>query len=392
MKPTIGLGRVAGVRVGLHWSVLGIVVLLVVWLSARMPVILPGYAGGAYFVVAVLAAALFVLSLFAHEMAHAVMARREGIEVDGVTLWLLGGVARLRGEALTPGSDFRVAVVGPVTSLALGAVFGALAWLATVAGVTQLAVAVLVYLAWINVVLAAFNVIPAAPLDGGRILRAAVWARRGDRLTATIWAARAGRVFGFVLIGLGLAGAIAGVGSGLWWILIGLFVVTMASAEEQQARTGASLAGARVRDVMTRDPDTAHGDRTVAEFLHEVALYRRHSAFPLLDNAGRLQGLITLNRLRSVDEERRGSTSLREVACPAAEVPLADPDEPLSTLLPRLGGCADGRALAMSEGRPVGIVSPSDISRAVALRGLGVDLDSGGADLTHHRPERWRGG
>lgn len=372
MKATIRLGRVADVPVGLHWSALGVVWLLVLWITGWLPTALPGRPGPTYFLAAVLAAGLFLLSLLAHELAHAVVARRNGLEVEAVTLWLLGGVARLRGEARTPGADFRVAVAGPAVSALLGAVFGGLAWLADLAAVTDVVVVVLVYLAWINVVLAGFNLIPAAPLDGGRVLRAAIWARRGDRLTAAVWATRAGRVFGFLLIGLGLVRVFTGPG-GLWWVLIGLFVVTMAGAEEQQERTAWSLATVRVRDVMTPEPDVARGDHSVAEFLQGIALHRKHSAFPLLDEAGRVQGLVTLNRLRSVPQARRATTSLREVACPPAEIPLAEPDEPMTALLPRLGGCADGRALVMAEGHLVGIVSPSDISRMVTLRGMGVD-------------------
>jgi Zn-dependent protease/CBS domain-containing protein len=365
--------------------VLGVVVLLVVGLSVRLAATLPGYAAAWYPVAGVVAAVLFVASLLGHELAHAVVARHNGIEVDGITLWLLGGVARLRGQARTPGAEFRVAVVGPLASLVGVGVFAVLALLAAVGGLGALGVAVLSYLAWINLLLAVFNVIPAAPLDGGRILRAAVWAWRGDQLLATVWAARAGRVLGFLLIGLGLIRAVSGVGGGLWWILLGLFVVTMASAEEHQARTGAALAGTRVRDVMTADPDTVGGDSTVAEFLSEVALHRRHSAFPLVDQTGRLAGLVTLNRLRSVPAGRRATALLRDVACPVNEIPLADPDEPLAALLTRMGGCADGRALVLSDGRPVGIVTPSDISRAAALHGLGVPIDRGGADLTPSR-------
>ena len=243
---------------------------------------------------------LFVASLLAHEMAHAIVAQHNGVEVDGITLWLLGGVARLRGEAPTPGADFRISVIGPVTSLVVAGVFGAAAWLAELADLNGLVVAVPSYLAAINVVLAVFNTIPAAPLDGGRILRAAVWAWRGDRLTATVVAARAGRIFGFTLIALGLLLAIGGTGSGLWWMLLGLFIVTMASAEEHHARTSTALAGIKVRDVMTEHPETADGDSTITEFLRDTALLRRHSAFPLLDQAGQLQGLVTLNRIRAV--------------------------------------------------------------------------------------------
>lgn len=384
MRATIELGRISGVRVGLHWSVLGIVVLLITILSVRLPNIAEGYPWGLYLLAAAVTAVLFVASLFAHEMAHAIMARRNGVDVDGITLWLLGGVARLRSEALTPGAELRISGIGPVTSLGVAAVFGAVAWLVDTAGLGQLSMSVFRYLAGINVLLAVFNVIPAAPLDGGRILRAVVWAWRGDRLTATVLAARAGRLFGFVLIGLGFIQAISGVGLGLWWILLGLFVVTMASAEEHQARISTALSGLRVRDVMTAHPETAQAERNVAEFLQDVALLRRHSAFPLLDASGRLQGLVTLNRIRSIPLERRPSTSLREAACPPGEIPLAEPDDPLPALLARLNGCSDGRALVFTHGKLVGIVSPSDVARAAALHGVGVP-PGGGADITDWR-------
>ncbi|MFA1703229.1 site-2 protease family protein [Mycobacterium intracellulare] len=388
MRSTVRLGRIAGVAVGVHWSVLAIVALLVVGVSHHFSRMVPGYPWAAYPLVAALAAVLFVLSLLAHEMAHAIVAQRNGVEVDGITLWLLGGVARLRGEASSPGADFRISVAGPFTSLLVATLFGATAWLADLADMGALAVAVPRYLAAINVVLAVFNMIPAAPLDGGRILRAGVWAWRGDRLTATVVAARAGRLFGFTLIALGIFQAIGGLGGGLWWIILGLFVVTMAGAEEHQARTSNALAGIRVRDVMTEHPETADRNSTIAEFLRDVALLRRYSAFPLLDDVGRLHGLVTLNRIRGVPAERHATTLLGDVACPPGEIPRAQPDEPLSQLLPRLGGCSDGRALVFTGDRLVGIVSPTDISRAAALQGLGVQFRSGGADTGEVTPSR----
>lgn len=381
MTPTVKLGRIAGVAIGVHWSVLAIGVLLVAGLSTHFSRIAAGYPWSAYLLAAVVAATLFVVSLLAHEMAHAVVAQRNGVAVEGITLWLLGGVARLRGEAATPGADFRISAVGPLTSVLIAVVFGAAAWLGELAELNTLAVAVPGYLAVINAVLAVFNLIPAAPLDGGRILRAAVWAWRGDRLTATLVAARAGRIFGFSLIALGILQALGGLGlGGLWWILLGLFVVTMAGAEEHHARTSTALAGVRVRDVMTEHPETVDGDATITGFLHDVALLRRHSTFPLLDPSGRLQGLVTLNRIRAVPAGQRATTLLRDIACPPDEIPLAHPDEPLTALLSRLSGCADGRALVFVDDNMVGIVSPSDISRAAALHGLGVQI-GGGTDI-----------
>lgn len=386
MRATLPLGRWFGVPVGANAGILVILALigtaLAVW---HFPSVYPGRPAWAYAAAGLAAAALLVVSILLHELAHAVVARAGGIEVEQIVLWLLGGVAQLRGEPRTPGVDLAVAIVGPATSVLLGGVFGLSAglWLTLIG--SGLVSATLSYLAVLNVVLAVFNLIPAAPLDGGRILRAAIWAWRGDQYVATVWAARAGRLFGFTLIALGLVQAMTGLG-GLWYILLGLFIVTMAGAEEYQARTTAALAGVRVRDVMTPQPETVPGDLTVARFLHDVLLFRRHSAFPLVDAFGRVEGLITLNRIRSLSPEERATALLRQVACPVNEVPTAAPDELLTDLLPRLGGCADGRALVFERGRLVGIVSPTDISRAAALHGLTAEIGSGGPDISPGHP------
>ncbi|GAB3653043.1 site-2 protease family protein [Glycomyces tarimensis] len=374
MKATLRLGQIAGIRVGLHWSVLGVVVLLVLIVSSGMGAAYPGHSALVYIGAGVLAAALFMLSLLIHEIAHAIVARRHGVQVDDITLWLLGGVAQLKGDAPTPGADFRIAVIGPLASLLTAAAFTALTWLSGIFGIGEPWTPVLGYLAVVNVILAVFNLIPAAPLDGGRVLRAALWHLRGDRTQAAVWSARVGRAFGLFLLLIGVFGFFFGYGAGLWWVLLGLFIVVIASAEERQAQLGDALEGLRVRDVMTQDPDTAPGEANVEEFLHQTAMLRRHSAFPLLDEAGRLQGLITLNRMKAVAPEQRATTRLRDVACPPDEIPLARPDEHLNDLLRRMSESPDGRALVFSEGYLVGIVSPSDISRAVSLRGLGVDF------------------
>ncbi|WP_282772105.1 site-2 protease family protein [Saccharomonospora viridis] len=372
MSPTITLGTIFGVRIGVHWSVLGILAILLVALGFRSwPVLVPGYPAGAYVLAALAAAVLFLASLLAHELAHAVVARRQGIEVKDITLWLLGGVASLRSEARTPGAELRIAAAGPLTSVLAAAVFGALAWLFVAVDAPTLVVLLFTYLAVFNTVIAVFNLIPASPLDGGRILRAGLWAWKGDRVRAAVWSARAGQGFGIFLI---LAGAwqllFIGTGNGLWWILIGLFIAAVASAEEQQARLGSTLADARVFEVMTPDPDTTDADLSVNDFLHDVVLTRRHAAFPVVDADGRVEGLVTLNRMRSVPSEKREHLTVREIASPLTEVPTTKPDTPLTDLLPRLNEAPDGRALVFDEDRLVGIVTPTDVSRAVTLRGL----------------------
>lgn len=367
-------------RVQVDVSVIVVVVILVGTLAfGRFPAVLPGRSTVGYLAAAVVAAVLFMASVLAHEVAHAVVARRNGIEVESITLWLFGGVAQLKGDPRSPGADLRIAAVGPLTSLVLGVAFGAIAFGLSVAGVGGLPVAVIGYLAGINVVLAIFNLVPAAPLDGGRVLRAVLWTIWRDQQRAALAAARAGRIFGYLLVGLGLLQVAYGSSfSGLWLVLIGLFVVNAAAAEQQHARVGSLLRGVVVGNVMTAHPVVADPEQTVEEFIRRTALIHPFSSYPLTDPTGRLLGLITLNRVRSVPAERRTSTKLSEIACRPEEVPTARPDEPLADLLPRMAGCADGRAIATDgNGAVVGIVSPSDVSRAVQLASLARADDAG---------------
>jgi Zn-dependent protease/CBS domain-containing protein len=396
VRPSIPLGRIAGIQVGINASVFLIVVILVGGLTTgQLPAAFPDRSVTAYLIAAIIAAVLFLASLLAHELAHSLVARRNGIEVESIVLWLLGGVAQLRGEAKTPGADFRIAIVGPLTSLGLAIGFGLAAGGLGLLGATGLPSGVLAYLAATNAMLAVFNLIPAAPLDGGRVLRAALWRWRGERQTAAVNAARAGRVLGFVLIALGVLQVVTGYGlGGVWLALIGWFVVSAATAEEQQARLGGHVAGARVSEVMTAAPTILDSNLSVQDFVAQVALSHRFSTYPLIDAEGRLTGLVTLNRVRAVPLGLRATTSLREIACAPAEIPMARPDEPLVELLRRMHGCSDGRAVVVdSTDRVVGVVSPSDVARALQLtdlRSLDPYPAPSGADLTSLPPDRGR--
>jgi PDZ domain-containing secreted protein/Zn-dependent protease len=259
MDPSITLFRVRGIAIGAHWTWL-LVFAIVVWslASALFPATYPGLEGTTYLAMAVVAAALFFGSVLAHELGHALRGLREGLPIEGITLWLLGGVARLGGTPPSAGAEFRVAAAGPVITVVAVAVFGAaavagdrLGWPDPVQGVAD-------YLTRINAIVLAFNLVPALPLDGGRVLRSWLWHRQGSFVAATRSAARAGQAFGITLIAVGLLDLLAGASlGGIWLAFLGWFLLQAAQAEAMMAAVRRALSGARVRDVMRPEPPAA---------------------------------------------------------------------------------------------------------------------------------------
>jgi Zn-dependent protease/CBS domain-containing protein len=380
MTETFRLGRIAGVRVGVNWSVVVIFALISLGLAAgRFPTIYPDLPSAAYSTAGLVAGLVFFASLLAHELAHAVVARRHGVEVEAITLWLFGGVAKLKGEPATPAGDLQVAAVGPLVSLVLAAAFAALTLVLDAAGAPGLVAGVTGWLALINVVLAVFNLVPAAPLDGGRILRAVWWWRTGDRTRAAVGAAQAGRVFGWVLIAGGVALALLGGGiGGLWMALIGWFITNAARSEQHYAEVSHTLAGLQVRDVMSPDPTVVPAGLDVGSFIDHYVFAHRYSTFPVVDTAGAPVGLVTLGRVKSVAADRRAVTTVGQVAVPLASVTVVAPDAVLVEVLSTLTAGAEGRALVVEQGRVVGIVSPADVMRRIEVADLAGPPPAGG--------------
>ena len=366
----VPLGSVRGIRIEANWSVALIFALIAFGLATlQFPSVNPHQGALTYAIAAIVTAVAFFASLLAHELAHSLVARRFGLRVEKITLWVLGGVSRLSGEVPSPGAEVWIAGVGPLTSLVLGGIFIGAAVLfagtgparASVPGVFETALA---YLGITNVALAAFNVIPAAPLDGGRLLRAVIWWRTGDRVKATVWASRAGQAFGWAFIVGGVyAFFTTRQWTWLWFAFIGWFLAGSASAEAQQAVVTGQLRGIRVGQIMTPDPVTVPGSATVSEFLDGHLFRARHQGFPVIQDDRGVTGLVTVNRIRQVLPEERDRTRLADIACPLADVATAAPDDSVADLLPRLTECTDRRALVFRNGRLAGIISPSDIAR-----------------------------
>lgn len=373
MESNLGLGRIAGIRVGVHWTVLFIWWLLTWSLATTLlPDAVSGRSATEYWLAGGTTAVALLGCLLAHELSHAIVARRHGVATESIVLWALGGVAQLREDPPSPRSEFFIAGAGPAASLALAVVAGATGATLDLVGGPELATAALRWLTVVNVVLAVFNLLPGTPLDGGRLLHAFLWWRTGDRLEATRSAAGVGRFIGFGLVGLGVLEITSGYWAGLWLVLIGWFLLSAATVERELGGLQDLLGGVTVGDVMSADPDVAADAVTVEELLTDHILRHRHSSFPVEDERGRVIGLVTLADVKRVDPALRHQTSVRDIARPIDQVPSAEASEPIISLMTRLAGARPGhdrRALVVDahDGRVVGIVTPTDIARALEI-------------------------
>jgi Zn-dependent protease/CBS domain-containing protein len=366
MWSSFRLGRIAGIEFGVNWSWL-VVFALIVWTLASgiFPSTNPGLSKGTHIAMAIVAALFFFLSILLHEFGHALQARREGIEIDGITLWLFGGVARFKGSFRSAGAEFRVAIAGPLVSLALGALF---VLIALINGLPSAVDGVASWLGYINITLLVFNLIPAQPLDGGRVLHAALWRARGDFAWATRIAANVGRGFGYLLIAGGIAMFIFQSSfSGAWLAFLGWFLLNAATAEARYLLTQQALMGLRVGDVMTPNPVVVSADTTLGELMDSIMISQRHTTYPVVDD-GKTVGLLPLRCVTSVPRREWDVRRVRDCLVSLDKVPVLREDEDAVDALAELSQSAGGHGLVLSNGGLAGIVSSSDLARALEAR------------------------
>ncbi len=349
------------IRVDPSWL---LIAALIVWSLANgyFPEAAPGLHDIDYLALATVAMLGLFASLILHELAHATLARHYGLAVGGITLFLFGGVAELQQEPESPASEFRIAIAGPATSLALAGLFAAVSAAAQGVHVSSGLGALLDYLAGINLILALFNLLPAFPLDGGRILRAALWRSSGDLLEATRRASLIGRAGGYALVALGFAILFStrAVLGGLWPILVGLFLAAAASASWQQMLARRALAGRTVGDLMTRAVHVTGPDRTVRTLVDDVMLRHGVGFVPVIENGAAL-GYIDTAAVRGIDRDNWDATRVEDVFVPLSPEVTAGPGEPLEHLLARIADTGRRKFIVSGPGGFAGVITLSDV-------------------------------
>jgi Zn-dependent protease len=364
MPGSLRIGRILGVPVAIHWSLLAIGGLLTFDLATSgLPSAHPGHADWIYWVVAAATSIVFFAAVLAHEVGHAVVARRYDVGVEGIDLWLLGGMARLSDEAPSPKAEWRIAVAGPLVSILATVLFIGAAIGLNVLGDPGLLSAALAWLGVVNGILAIFNLLPAAPLDGGRILAAVLWRRHGDRLRAAETASQAGQFLGWVLIAWGLVGFLYGTGN-LFTVFIGWFLLTAARQDAFAARARAALAGLTVRDAAWFGIARAEAATDAATMLWERSRMGDVGLVAVERADHSVQGLVTERQLWRVPDGVMGVTPLASIATPIDRFGRATPDEPLVRALTRLHPL-NPLLTVWDAGRLVGVVTPQAIQRHV---------------------------
>jgi Zn-dependent protease len=364
------LGEVLGfeIRADPSWAVL---VLVVVWslASGFFPALYPNVATASAWILAILGTAGLFISLLIHELSHSVVARGYGLHVGGITLFLLGGAAEMQSEPATPKAEFLIAAAGPVVSLALAFVCYLATLVGGAVGLPNAWVGVPYYLSIVNLALAVFNMLPAFPMDGGRILRAALWAWRRDIRRATRVATRLGQGLGMLLIAAGAAQAVlaGNLVGGMWWALIGLFVHGNAGATYTRLEERLSLRGLRVRDMMTRRPISVAPDMSLQALVDEVVYRHHHHRYPVVV-AGRPIGYVGTHHLRAVAQAEWPRVTVREVMTPADRDNTIPAELDAQQALDLVQARRDGWIMVVEHGVLVGVLALRDLQACLRLR------------------------
>jgi Zn-dependent protease/CBS domain-containing protein len=356
------VGRIAGieVRIDSSWAVIALLITYSMYL--RLSILYPELSGGGAVGLAILSAVLFFGSVLVHELAHALVAQARGIRVQDITLFLFGGATRAKVDSRGPGDEFLIALVGPLTSGLLAGLFGLVAGLGSDLLSRALA-GTFGYLAWTNLLLAAFNLVPGFPLDGGRLLRSAIWKATGSLARATRIASVSGQGVGWLLVAAGVAWLLAGdLAGGIWFAFIGWFLVQAARSSYQELQLQQLLRGVEAEDVMAADLRRIPPELSLQEAVDDYFMRYDHGAFPV-EEQGRTVGLLTLRGVRRVPRDQWPTHRVRDHMVPLSDQVVVAPDARMDGVVGKLQDGEAGRVLVVEDGEVVGIITPSDLTR-----------------------------
>ena len=369
---SLKLFRVLGfdVRVDISWTFFALLIATSLALGF-FPAVYEGWPASTYWWMAVGGVIGVFFSIVIHELSHSVVSRAFGAGMTGITLFLFGGVAEMKGEPESAKAEFFTAIAGPAISIVLGVIF---LWLASFGGEAPTPASALAgYLGRLNLVLAIFNLIPAFPMDGGRVLRAILWAMKGDLRWATKWASGLGGLFGFALMMAGLWAAFSGsLVAGLWWFLIGMFIRGAAQSSYQQMEVRRLMGGVTVRDLMHKDAHVVPPTLTLAELVDRYVYEFQQTAFPVSEY-GKFVGVVDTAHVKSTPREEWGRVTVKDIMTPPEQAPLAAPAQDAIIALQSLQQTG-ADTLIVTDGRGVlGTLSRGDVMK---LLGLKMDLES----------------
>lgn len=379
------VARIAGIPVGISpwWLV---IVALITWSlgGEYYPSVVHGIAPVTSYALGLGSVLLLFASILAHEFGHALVARRRGIEIEEIDLWLLGGVSRMTGQPQSAGDELRFALAGPAVTAVIALAFGVLA-LALPSSSPKLLRAVIDYQAEVNLLIMGFNLVPAFPLDGGRVARALLWRHRGDVESATQTAAGLGRAFGYLAVAAGILLTFSGAPTGLWFAVIGVFLIMASTAERLQEQVLDTLKGMRAGELMSQPAVSLPSELPLEDAQHYFARYR-YTAFPVTDAAGYAVGLIRIDRLERTPRPAWAQTTVADIADRDPSLIAGEPEEVVH-LLERSAFQRFGRAVVVDHaGRPSGVLSITDIERAIRASRLGTTRPRSGAWRVRPQP------
>jgi Zn-dependent protease/predicted transcriptional regulator len=371
MQSQIKLGRIFGVEIGLHYSWIVIALLIVFSLAGHFRETNSQWGDGVILITAVVTGFLFFATIIAHELAHSVVAKSRGLPVKSITLFALGGVAQIEKEAADAKTEFWIAIVGPITSFVIGAVFLAISlavgWAPMETAKTPV-LAMMVWLGYINIALGLFNLIPGFPLDGGRVLRAIVWWVTKDAVRSTRIAARVGQAVALFFIVTGVYRLFAGAGfAGLWIAIIGWFLLDAAGASYAQVEVSERLRGVRVGDIMARDCPTVEGRTNLQTFVEEFLLRTGKRCFIVVEG-GSIAGIITAHEIKEVEPSLRSYKTVSDAMRPIHQLRTVTIDTPVTEVLETMGREDLNQLPVVSDGKLEGVISRGQVLRYLQTR------------------------